>query len=97
MQIISSKALPVGIIENIEISPVKCTVENGDIILMMTDGISEAASGVLKNDWIKKIMSLEKRKPWELAELIMCGAKARSRFGDDMTCCVIKIERRKEE
>ena len=97
LQVFSSKALPVGIIENIDISPIRCIVENGDIILMMTDGISEAASGVLKNDWIKKILALEKRKPWELADLIICGAKARAKFCDDMTCCVIKIERRKEE
>lgn len=95
--IISSKSLPVGILENIEVKPLKCRVEDGDIILMVTDGISEAGSGVLKSDWIKKLLSLEKRKPWEIADLIVVGAKARTRFSDDMTCCVIKIEKRKEE
>ena len=93
---ISSKSLPVGILENIDAKPLRCKVEAGDIILMVTDGISEAGNGVLKADWIKKLLSLEKRKPWEIADLIIVGAKARAKFSDDMTCCVIKIEKRKE-
>lgn len=97
IEVISSKSLPVGILENMDAVPMKSTLSSGDIILMMSDGISEAGSGILKNDWIKKLLLLEKRKPWEIADLIIVGAKARTRFSDDMTCCVIKIEKRKEE
>ena len=93
---LSSKSLPVGILENIEAEPIKCKAEAGDVIVMVTDGVSEAGSGVLKSDWIKKLLLLEKRKPWEVADLIIEGAKARAKFSDDMTCCVIKIEKRKE-
>ena len=94
--VISSKSLPVGILENIEVQAVKCKAETGDVIVMVTDGVSEAGNGVLKSDWIKKLLLLEKRKPWEFADLIIEGAKARAKFSDDMTCCVIKIEKRKE-
>lgn len=96
IEVVSSKSLPVGILENIEVSSQTFTLSSGDIILMMSDGISEAGSGVLKNDWIKKLLLLDKRNPRELADLIMVGAKARAKFSDDMTVCVIKIEKRKE-
>jgi len=96
IEVISSKSLPVGILENIDVSSQIFNLASGDIILMMSDGISEAGSGVLKNDWIKKLLLLDKRNPRELADLIMVGAKARARFSDDMTVCVIKIEKRKE-
>lgn len=94
--VISSKSLPVGILENIDAQAERCKAEVGDVIVMVTDGVSEAGNGVLKSDWIKKLLLLEKRKPWELADLIIEGAKARAKFSDDMTCCVIKIEKRKE-
>ena len=97
IEVVSSKSLPVGILENTDAIPEKYSLAHGDIILMMSDGVTEAGSGVLKNDWIKKLLLLEKRKPWEIADLIIVGAKGRTRFSDDMTCCVIKIEKRKEE
>ena len=97
IEVVSSKSLPVGIFENTDAIPEKYSLAHGDIILMMSDGVTEAGSGVLKNDWIKKLLLLEKRKPWEIADLIIVGAKGRTRFSDDMTCCVIKIEKRKEE
>ena len=63
---------------------------------------TNAASGLsrkaARSRWSRNSGSLllEKRKPWEVADLIIEGAKARAKFSDDMTCCVIKIEKRKE-
>lgn len=96
IEVVSGKSLPVGILENISAEPIKYKAEVGDVILMVSDGISEAENGVLKSDWIKKLLLLEKRKVGEIADLIIVGAKARAKVADDITCCIIKIEKRKE-
>lgn len=96
IEVISSNALPVGILENIEVSAQQRELKPGDIILMVSDGVGEAGSGVLKNDWIKKLMMMENRNDDELAKLILVGAKARMKFSDDITCAVIRINKNKE-
>lgn len=93
IEVISSKALPVGILENIEVAGQQRELKPGDVILMVSDGVGEAGSGVLKNDWIKKLLMMENRNDEELSKLILVGAKARMKFSDDMTCAVIRIKR----
>ena len=93
---VCSKALPVGILENIDAVPQKFELKNNDAILMISDGVGEAGSGVLKNEWIKRILTAENQSDEELAKLIIAGAKIRTKFSDDMTCAIIRIKRRKE-
>ncbi len=93
IEVISSKALPVGILENIEVAGEQRELKPGDMILMVSDGVGEAGSGVLKNDWIKKLLMMENRSDEELSRLILAGAKARMKFSDDMTCAVIRIKK----
>ncbi len=93
IEVISSKSLPIGILENIEVTAVRHELKAGDVILMVSDGIGEAGNGVLKNDWIKKLLMMENRNDKELTDLILVGAKARMKFSDDMTCAVIRIKK----
>lgn len=93
VEVISSKALPIGILENIEVTTVRYELSAGDLILMVSDGVGEAGNGVLKNDWIKKLLLMENRNDEELSQLVLIGAKARMKFFDDMTCAVIRIKK----
>lgn len=93
IEVVSSKALPIGILENIEVTTVRYELSAGDLILMVSDGVGEAGNGVLKNDWIKKLLLMENRNDDELSQLILVGAKARMKFFDDMTCAVVRIKR----
>ena len=89
---ISSRSLPVGILENIEFEPQSFDIMPGDIILMVSDGISEAAGGIMKNDWIKRILLSDADGGEALAKRFIEGARSRSAYSDDMTSIVIKIE-----
>ncbi len=93
IEVISSKALPVGILESIEVSSEEREIKAGDMILMVSDGVGEAGSGVLKNDWIKKLLMMEKRSDEEILNLLMCGAKSKMRYDDDMTGIIVRIKR----
>lgn len=89
---VSSSALPVGILESIEVKPQKYVLEAGDEILMITDGIGEAGNGVFKNEWIKKLFSSVKGTQEERAKQFLEGAKARTVFSDDMTDVIIRLK-----
>lgn len=97
IEVISSKALPIGILESVEVTAEQRALKNNDMILMVSDGVGEAGSGVLKNEWIKKMIMLENRDDNELAKLILVGAKARMLFSDDITSVVIRINRKNGE
>ena len=90
---ISSKALPVGILENVEVETQERMLKNNDIVMMVSDGIGEAGDGVMKNEWIKKMMLLENRNDSEILHLVLEGAKMRSRVSDDMTGIIIRIKK----
>lgn len=90
---ISSKALPVGILESIEVETGERELKNNDVILMVSDGIGEAGEGVMKSEWIKKMLMLENRSDEDILKLITEGARARSRTEDDLTGVMIRIKR----
>lgn len=89
---ISSSALPIGILENIKVVPQRRMLTHGDMILMVSDGIGEASSGVMKNDWIKKLFLSGTASDGEMAKRFLEGAKSRAVYRDDMTSVVIRIK-----
>ncbi len=94
---VTSKALPVGILENVEAEILSYELRNNDTILMVSDGVGEADSGVMKNDWIKRLMQMENRSDAELVQLILVGAKMRMKFSDDLTAVAVRIKKRRDE
>ena len=88
-----SKSLPIGIIDDIKSTAVKKNFQNNDMIVMVSDGISEADYGAMRGEWIKKIMSYENRSTEEIASLIINDAQKKifPNTADDMTAIVIKL------
>ncbi|WP_027415780.1 stage II sporulation protein E [Aneurinibacillus terranovensis] len=94
---ISANNLPIGIIDDIEVDVVSCGLKPGDLLIMMTDGIYEAARDVENKDlWMKrKIAELQTNDPQEVADLLL-ELVIRHHYGDivdDMTVMVSRIDR----
>lgn len=92
---IKSSSLPIGILQQIEIQPVKQIVVDGDFIVMVSDGIVDVPQSSLdKENWLANFLRRGvNTKPQALAEQILAQALLMSgnRVQDDMTVMVAKI------
>ena len=92
-KILSSTSVPAGILSDIRLDKKTVMLKEGDLILMMSDGITEAGNSISKTDWIKKIMA----KPFEdtdsLAKSVMDTAlmKNNGAARDDMSVVALEI------
>jgi stage II sporulation protein E len=95
IDIIKSRSLPIGILDEADIEIHSKRVKNGDLIVMLTDGIidcDEEASG--KVDWILDYLCRnDNGNPDELAKGIVNEAKTigKNKVKDDMTVMVSRI------
>ncbi len=94
IDVINSGTLPVGILKDIEVNIYEDYVEDGDIVIMISDGIIEANKDIMIcEDWLKNvIMSIDSINPAIIAREILKSAKSIcSGDRDDMTVLVTKI------
>ena len=94
---IKSENLPVGIIENIELKSTTLEVNDGDIIVMYSDGVVDSKENVGK-EWIEDYLrNISTNNVQKIADLILSEAIDNG-FGiahDDMTIIVTKIVKKK--
>lgn len=92
---IKSASLPMGIMNQIEIEPVKAKLVSGDILVMVSDGIADIPQrGSDKENWVANFLRRTAvTNPQELADKILQEAAALSGcyVKDDMTVVVAKI------
>lgn len=99
VQIINSHSLPVGILRDVDIQVYEEELEDGDFIIMVSDGILDANyDEENKERWMAKVIqNIESVNPQAIADGIMdsaleaCGGTA----NDDMTVLVTKIWKRR--
>lgn len=84
-----SVALPVGILKQVEPEKNEMLLKDGDIILMVTDGITDALGGEAETGaWLKgKLSAVPMSNPQDMAEYLLQEAKKERHDGrrDDMT------------
>ncbi len=94
VETIEAKTLPIGILEEARPAVIRRTLGDGDVLVLASDGVSEAGHGAIRGEWIKKTMR-ESHTMDRLAELILenASSKAYPKISDDMTVACIQIQR----
>jgi stage II sporulation protein E len=95
VKVIQSKTLPIGILENPDVDTYVTEINNGDIVVMVTDGILDYDSKHTgRFDWVVDYLKYcNLNRPKDLAEQIIQNAKKLSGgyAKDDMTVVVSKV------
>ncbi|MCH5210885.1 MAG: SpoIIE family protein phosphatase, partial [Oscillospiraceae bacterium] len=93
VETIFSVSLPVGMVQDIKIQSQTKRLSDGDTIIMMTDGVSEAGFGTARTNWLKKEIKMPFDTMDELAQSVIDTAvkKSHDSVMDDMTVAAIRL------
>jgi stage II sporulation protein E len=95
VEVINSKTLPIGVLDKVDLEIRNKKLKNGDIIIMMSDGVTDVDNiNAANTGWIEEYLkSCNSNNPKELVEglvkksIQMGGGKAK----DDITAIVSKV------
>lgn len=99
VQLLKSVALPTGILDNVDLVVYDYDLQDGDILVMCSDGIIDSNKEYLnKQMWVKYLLEdVQTDDAQKIADIII-GEAIDNDFGvqkDDMTVIVAKISKRK--
>lgn len=101
VELIKASSLPVGIIDDIEVASTGRTLQSGDLLVLVTDGVLDSYKGTGdREEWLAGILSdVTDMQPQEIAELFLklaqTGAGGANRAPDDMTVLVARVEKQR--
>lgn len=93
LRTVTSASVPVGILTDIRTDKKSVVLREGDVILMMSDGITEAGCSASRTEWIKKIVAKPTENMQSLAKEVMDTAMEKNNHiaRDDMSVVAIKL------
>ena len=93
IETVFSVSMPAGIVSDIKPQGQIKRVYGGDMIVMMSDGVTEAEDGTVRTEWIKQKLRSAPTDAEETAQDIMETVieKSHGMILDDMTVAVVKI------
>lgn len=98
VRMINSQSLPIGLLKDVDFSIYDESIEDGDIIIMMSDGVLESNQNRCENPelWMKGVLeTIKSQNPQAMAEEILQVSRLASHneIIDDMTVVVTKVWR----
>lgn len=98
VRMINSQSLPIGLLKDVDFNIYDESIEDGDIIIMMSDGVLESNREKSDNpeSWMKGVLEgLKSQNPQAIADEILTLARMASHneIMDDMTVVVTKVWR----
>lgn len=93
VEVLETENIPMGMLKNLEPVRLSKKLWDGDIVVMMTDGVLEAVPGTEKELHMSAFLeTMEKKPPQEMAEMILNYAKSfEPAPSDDMSVMVSRI------
>lgn len=94
VEMLSAGSLPLGIFQQVEIQPVNISLQDGDFLIMVSDGVVDAFEGDDYEDAMRKaVAGIHCSNPTEMAERLLRLALCASggKVSDDMTIGVVGI------
>jgi len=97
VRIVESSSLPLGVLDDFTPKPSTADLIDGDLILMMTDGVSDSFSS--SADLLEFLRTLPAKNPQTLTDEVMRKALELSNGlkKDDMTALAVRIFRKEED
>ena len=86
---IRSKTFPIGILEDVDAERTSFSCEDGDTVVMLSDGVTEEIEEPL---WLCTLLSEMDLSAPDAAEKILAEAKKHTLGRDDMTAAVISLQ-----
>ncbi|MDD2585703.1 MAG: stage II sporulation protein E [Syntrophomonadaceae bacterium] len=93
--VVTSNSLPIGILDNLDVISEKRCLCPRDLLVMVSDGVLEAARGSGGEMWLQQFLSaIEEKDPQIIAEMIINKALGlcKGKPADDMTAICMYID-----
>lgn len=89
---ITAPALPIGIVDEVRPGIIERTIEPGDTIVLLSDGIADLITKEELPQWLGQVEQAESAA--KAAETLLTMARERAEGRDDMTAVVLRMQKR---